>query len=119
MAMPKTTRMVNDTRLTSLDASGTLKLGGCLPLIVPSHHHIVIVDPNATSLTNLSKELTVLGYTVTSLSNLATATDVIIENLVDLVICSDTMTGSNRGWYMTLRNMIEEKMILQDIQRYV
>ena len=69
MAMPTTAMVINETRLTPLDASGIFKLGGCLPIIVPGAHHVVIVDPTTTTLMHLSKELTVLGYTVTSKFN--------------------------------------------------
>ena len=102
---------------------GTLKLSGSLPLILPSWHHIVLVDRDQNELEILSKAVSKLGYTITALSTLEEAALVIVENLVDLVICRDTMRpqadgimGQQRG-PSALRTMVEARMVAEEIQR--
>ena len=121
MAMPSTTSTpaVNGgvVRLSSLDQSGALKLSGCLPLIHPAWHHIVVVDPQDHRLRSLSAALAQSGYTVTSLSSLEEAANVVVENLVDLVICSDQRNSGSHGWCGELRKRIESTMAAQTTTR--
>ena len=115
MSMPNVTSKPPTTvRMPSLDRTGQIKLGGCLPLIHPAWHHIVVVDPDYNSLTNVSQAIARLGYTVTSISTAEEAADVIVENLVDLVLCTDRTPTSGCS---ILRNLIEKKMYLQETKR--
>ena len=117
MAMPSTTSTPaangGVVRLSSLDQSGALKLSGCLPLIHPAWHHIVVVDPQDHRLRSLSVVLVQMGYTVTALSSLEEAANVVVENLVDLVICSDQRNSGSQGWCGELRKRIESTMEVQ------
>ena len=121
MAMPSTTSTPaangGVVRLSSLDQSGALKLSGCLPLIHPAWHHIVVVDPQDHRLRSLSAALTQIGYTVTSLSSLEEAANVVVENLVDLVICSDQRNSGSQGWCGELRKRIESTRDVQTTTR--
>jgi DNA-binding NtrC family response regulator len=121
MAMPSTTSTPaangGVVRLSSLDQSGALKLSGCLPLIHPVWHHIVVVDPQDHRLRSLSAALTQIGYTVTSLSSLEEAANVVVENLVDLVICSDQRNSGSQGWCGELRKRIESTRDVQTTTR--
>ena len=98
---------------------GQLRLSGCLPLIHPAWHHIVIVDRDQNTLDMLAREVTKLGYTITALRSLEDAASVMIENLVDLVICRETFrSGQQMGQGPgALRIMVESRMSSQDVQR--
>ena len=121
MAMPSTTSTPAANggvlRLSSLDQSGALKLSGCLPLIHPAWHHIVVVDPQDHRLRSLSVVLVQMGYTVTALSSLEEAANVVVENLVDLVICSDQRNSGSQGWCGELRKRIESTRDVQTTTR--
>ena len=86
-------------------------------MIHPAWHHIVVVDPQYDNLQSLTFALNKLGYTVTSLPTMEEATSVIVENLVDLVICCDRESDTNNGWCSDLRRMMGEKMRQQETKR--
>ena len=121
MAMPSTTSTPaangGVVRLSSLDQSGALKLSGCLPLIHPAWHHIVVVDLQDHRLRSLSAVLVQMGYTVTALSSLEEAANVVVEKLVDLVICSDQRNTGSQGWCGELRKRIESTREVQTTTR--
>lgn len=96
---------------------GQLRLSGCLPLIHPAWHHIVIVDRDQNALDMLAREVTRLGYTITALRSIEDAASVMIENLVDLVICRDTMRAGQQQGPDALRVMVEARMFAQEVQR--
>tara|TARA_B100000780_G_scaffold259441_1_gene210476 strand:+ start:56 stop:1921 length:1866 start_codon:yes stop_codon:yes gene_type:complete len=115
MSMPNdTSKPTSIVNLPSLDSSGWIRLSGCLPLIHPAWHHIVVVDSDLNTLNNLSNALTKIGYTVTSISNVIEASNIIVENLCDLVICSDRTIENGCS---SLRRMMETKMFQQEIRR--
>ena len=117
---PFPTHPSSTVRLKPLDTSGSLKLSGCLPLILPASHHIVLVDADADRVRSLSMVLHQTGYTVTALATLDEAATVVVENLVDLVICASPghrpgNRPSNRC--LALKRMMEEKMAVEIVQR--
>ena len=66
----------------------------------------------------LASAVTRLGYTITALRSLEEATSVIIENLVDLVICRDNMQPQEHlQGPEALRVMVESRMYTQEVQR--